>query len=94
VSLLRIQAGSRPHRALRAAAVAAVVLVAVGLPFDSSPVINGELTPVLVYAVAVLGLNLLVGYSPRSAANQGSGLRLGLKPQVGGLRPGGNPDSA
>jgi uncharacterized membrane protein YphA (DoxX/SURF4 family) len=32
--------------------------------------------------------------NPRSAANRGSGLRTGLKPQVGGPRPGKNPDSA
>src|SRR6266487_2499047 len=32
--------------------------------------------------------------NPRSAANRGSGLRLALKPQVDGLRPGKNPDSA
>jgi hypothetical protein len=31
---------------------------------------------------------------PRSAANRGSGPRLGLKPQVGGLRPGKNLGSA
>ena len=30
----------------------------------------------------------------RSAANRGSGLRMGLKPQVDGLRPGENPESA
>jgi branched-chain amino acid transport system permease protein len=81
VSLLRIQAGSRPHRALRAAAVAAVVLVAVGLPFDSSPVINGELTPVLVYAVAVLGLNLLVGYSGQISLGHGAFFAIGATPR-------------
>ncbi len=41
MSLLRIQAGGRPHQVLRAVVLAGVVLVAVGLPFDSSTVVNG-----------------------------------------------------
>ena len=77
MSLLRIQAGSRTHRGLRAAALAVVAVVAVALPFDSSPVINGELTLVLVYAIAVLGLNLLVGYSGQISLGHGAFFAIG-----------------
>ena len=77
MSLLRIQAGGRPHQVLRAVVLAGVVLVAVGLPFDSSTVVNGELTLVLVYAVAVLGLNLLVGYSGQISLGHGAFFAIG-----------------
>jgi branched-chain amino acid transport system permease protein len=77
MSLLSIKAGSRRHRSLRALALAVVVVVAVGLPFDSSPVVNGELTLVLVYAVAVLGLNLLVGYSGQISLGHGAFFAIG-----------------
>jgi branched-chain amino acid transport system permease protein len=77
VSLLRVQAGSRLQRVLRTVAVAAVVLLAVGLPFDSSTVVNGELTLVLVYAVAILGLNLLVGYSGQISLGHGAFFAIG-----------------
>ncbi len=77
MSLLAIQAGSRRHRGLRALALAVVAVVAVGLPFDSSPVVNGELTLVLVYTVAVLGLNLLVGYSGQISLGHGAFFAIG-----------------
>jgi branched-chain amino acid transport system permease protein len=77
VSLLTVQAGSRRHRTLRALALGAVALVAVGLPFDSSPLINGELTLVLVYAVAALGLNLLVGYTGQISLGHGAFFAIG-----------------
>jgi branched-chain amino acid transport system permease protein len=77
VSLVRIEAGSRRHRMLRGATLAIVAVVAVGLPFDSSPVVNGELTMVLVYAVAVLGLNLLVGYSGQISLGHGAFFAVG-----------------
>jgi branched-chain amino acid transport system permease protein len=77
MSLLRVQAGSRRHRALRAAVATVATVVAVGLPFDSSPVVNGQLTLVLVYAVAVLGLNLLVGYSGQISLGHGAFFAIG-----------------
>ncbi len=77
MSLLRIQTGSRPHRGLRAAAIAVAAVVAVGLPFDSSPLVNGELTLVLVYAVAALGLNLLVGYCGQLSLGHGAFFAIG-----------------
>ena len=77
MSVFRIEAGSRRHRVLRGAALAVAVVVAVGLPFDSTPLINGELTLVLVYAVAVLGLNLLVGYSGQISLGHGAFFAIG-----------------
>jgi branched-chain amino acid transport system permease protein len=74
---LRVVAGGRGHRLLRAAALAAAGLVAVGLPFDSSPVVNGELTLVLVYAVAALGLNLLVGSCGQISLGHGAFFAVG-----------------
>jgi len=74
---LRVVAGGRRHRLLRAAALAAAGLVAVGLPFDSSTVVNGELTLVLVYAVAALGLNLLVGSCGQISLGHGAFFAIG-----------------
>jgi branched-chain amino acid transport system permease protein len=77
VSLLTVERGSRRHRVLRGAALALGLAVAVGLPFDSEPVVNGELTLVLVYAVAALGLNLLVGYAGQISIGHGAFFAIG-----------------
>jgi branched-chain amino acid transport system permease protein len=77
VSLLTVERGSRRHRWLRGTALAVAVLVAVGLPFDSEPVVNGQLTLVLVYAVAALGLNLLVGYAGQISLGHGAFFAIG-----------------
>jgi branched-chain amino acid transport system permease protein len=77
VSLVRIEAGSRRHRTLRRLALPAAVLVAAGVPFNSDPVTNGQLTLVLVYAVAALGLNLLVGYSGQISLGHGAFFAIG-----------------
>jgi len=75
--LLRVEAGSRRLRMLRAAALAAAGLFALGLPFNSNPVVNGELTLVLIYAVAALGLNLLVGYCGQISLGHGAFFAVG-----------------
>ncbi|HEV2918473.1 MAG TPA: branched-chain amino acid ABC transporter permease, partial [Actinomycetota bacterium] len=77
MSAFRVEAGGRRHRALRAAALAAVVLVAAGIPFNSDRVVVGQLTLVLVYAVAALGLNLLVGYSGQISLGHGAFFAIG-----------------
>jgi len=74
---LRIDAGSRRHRTLRGLALLAAVLVAAGIPFDSDRVVNGQLTLVLVYAIAALGLNLLVGYSGQISLGHGAFFAIG-----------------
>jgi branched-chain amino acid transport system permease protein len=76
-SLVRVTAGSRAHRLLRAGAVVAAGAVAVAIPFNSSTVLNGELTLVMVYAVAALGLNLLVGYGGQISLGQGAFFAVG-----------------
>jgi branched-chain amino acid transport system permease protein len=77
VSLVRIEPGSARHRLLRRLGLAAAVLVAAGIPFNSDPVTNGQLTLVLVYAVAALGLNLLVGYSGQISLGHGAFFAIG-----------------
>jgi len=74
---LRIDAGSRRHRVLRGLALLAAVLVAAGIPFNSDRVVNGQLTLVLVYGIAALGLNLLVGYSGQISLGHGAFFAIG-----------------
>jgi len=77
MSLVTVTAGSRAHRLLRACAIAAGVVVAVAIPFNSSSVLNGDLTLVMIYAVAALGLNLLVGYSGQISLGHGAFFAVG-----------------
>ena len=77
MSLFRVTGGSPAHRALRAAAVVGGLAAAAAVPFNSSPVLNGELTLVMVYAVAVLGLNLLVGYGGQISLGHGAFFAVG-----------------
>ena len=77
MSLLRIEAGSRHHRALRAGVAMAAALGALTLPFNSEPVLNGQLTLVLIYAIAALGLNLLTGYSGQISLGHGAFFAIG-----------------
>jgi branched-chain amino acid transport system permease protein len=77
MSLVRVTAGSRAHRVLRAAAIILGGLLAVGVPFNSSPTLNGQLTLALAYAVAALGLGLLVGYGGQISLGQGAFFAVG-----------------
>lgn len=77
MSLVRVTAGSRAHRLLRAVTAVAVLAVAVAIPFNSSSVLNGELTLALVYAVAVTGLNLVVGYGGQISLGHGAFFAVG-----------------
>ncbi len=61
----------------RALAVAGLAAVAVAVPFLFGPYRVGQFTLVLVYAVAVLGLNLLVGYSGQISLGHGAFFGLG-----------------
>jgi branched-chain amino acid transport system permease protein len=62
---------------LRAALVCAVALVAVLIPFLFGPYRVGQFTLVLIYAVAALGLNLLVGYNGQISLGHGAFFALG-----------------
>jgi branched-chain amino acid transport system permease protein len=61
----------------RALVVAGLTGVAVLIPFLFGPYRVGQFTLVLVYAVAVLGLNLLVGYSGQISLGHGAFFALG-----------------
>jgi branched-chain amino acid transport system permease protein len=77
MSLLVVERGSPRHRAVRLGGLAALALVAVILPFFSNPYRVSQYTLVLIYAIAVLGLNLLVGYSGQISLGHGAFFCLG-----------------
>jgi branched-chain amino acid transport system permease protein len=62
---------------LRYAGYAALLAVAVAIPFFFGPYRVSQFTLVLVYAIAVLGLNLLVGYSGQISLGHGAFFCLG-----------------
>jgi branched-chain amino acid transport system permease protein len=62
---------------LRIALVCGVALVAVLIPFLFGPYRVGQFTLVLVYAIAALGLNLLVGYNGQISLGHGAFFALG-----------------
>ena len=64
-------------RRLRIALVCAVGVVAVLIPFLFGPYRVGQFTLVLIYAVAALGLNLLVGYNGQISLGHGAFFALG-----------------
>jgi branched-chain amino acid transport system permease protein len=64
-------------RRLRIALVCVVALVAVLIPFFFGPYRVGQFTLVLIYAVAALGLNLLVGYNGQISLGHGAFFALG-----------------
>ena len=64
-------------RRLRIALVCAVALGAVLVPFMFGPYRVGQFTLVLIYAVAALGLNMLVGYNGQISLGHGAFFALG-----------------
>jgi branched-chain amino acid transport system permease protein len=62
---------------LRAGALAAVAVFALAVPFMFSSYRVGQFTLVLTYAIAVLGLNLLVGYAGQVSLGHGAFFALG-----------------
>jgi branched-chain amino acid transport system permease protein len=65
------------ERTLRLIGVWALVVLALVVPFLFGPYRVGQFTLVLVYAVAVLGLNLLVGYNGQISLGHGAFFALG-----------------
>jgi branched-chain amino acid transport system permease protein len=65
------------ERTLRVVGVWALVVLALLVPFLFGPYRVGEFTLVLAYAVAVLGLNLLVGYNGQISLGHGAFFALG-----------------
>jgi branched-chain amino acid transport system permease protein len=62
---------------LRVAAYALVAVLALSIPFLFGPYRVGQFTLVLAYAVAILGLNLLVGYGGQISLGHGAFFALG-----------------
>ena len=77
VSLLTVERDSSQERRLRAAGLAALVAVAVIIPFFFGPFRVSQFALALIYAIAVLGLNLLVGYSGQISLGHGAFFVLG-----------------
>jgi branched-chain amino acid transport system permease protein len=77
MSLVRVTAGSRAHVALRAGTALLVGLVLIAIPFNSNPSLNGNLTLTMSYAVAAMGLGLLVGYGGQISLGQGAFFAIG-----------------
>jgi branched-chain amino acid transport system permease protein len=67
----------RRRTQIRAAAIALAAVPALAIPFVLGPYRVGQFTLAIVYAVAVLGLNLLVGYSGQISLGHGAFFALG-----------------
>ena len=67
----------RRERALRVAGIVALVALALLVPFMFGPYRVGQFTLVLAYAVAALGLNMLVGYNGQISLGHGAFFALG-----------------
>jgi len=74
---LRLERGSSRHLAVRLIGWGALLVVLVSLPFFNQSYTVGQLTYVLAYAIAVLGLNLLVGYSGQISLGHGAFFAIG-----------------
>ena len=77
MSLLTVERDSPQHRRLKLAGFAALAVVALIVPFFFGPFRVSQVTLALIYAIAVLGLNLLVGYSGQISLGHGAFFALG-----------------
>lgn len=66
------QPATAPGRSLRLTAVLAVVVIAAALPLFVSGFRLFQFTQVLIYAIALLGLNLLTGYNGQFSLGHGA----------------------
>lgn len=76
----KVRAGGRPAFAAPGAerlAVALLLVVAVGAPFLASGFQTFQLTMVLIYAIAILGLNLLSGFTGQFSVGHGAFYAIG-----------------
>ena len=77
MSLLTVERDSPQHRRLKLAGLALLAIAAVIVPFLFGPFRVSQFTLALIYAIAVLGLNLLVGYSGQISLGHGAFFALG-----------------
>ncbi len=66
-----------PHRWARAAGLLIAAVVAVSVPFNFPPFRVSQFTLALAYAVAALGLNLLIGYTGQISLGHGAFFAVG-----------------
>lgn len=76
------RAGSREligpsERTRRVAAIASLLLVAIALPFVVSDYRTFQLTLMIAYAIALLGLNILTGYNGQISLGHGAFFAIG-----------------
>jgi len=62
---------------VRGLALAVVAVLMIGAPLVSTPFMNYQLSLVAVYAVAILGLNIVMGYAGQVSLGQSAFLGLG-----------------
>ena len=77
MTLLTVERDSPRHKQLKAAGLALLLVLALIIPFLFGPFRVSQFTLALVYAVAVLGLNLLVGYSGQISLGHGAFFAVG-----------------
>lgn len=65
------------NRWVRLAAGAVIAILLIVAPLVSSPFVNYQLSLIAVYAVAILGLNILMGYTGQVSLGQSAFLGLG-----------------
>jgi branched-chain amino acid transport system permease protein len=73
----RSRRGALTERSLGVVALGAVLLVAVSLPFVMSGFRLFQFTQVLIYAIALLGLNMLTGYNGQFSLGHGAFYAIG-----------------
>jgi len=66
-----------PTRAARAAGLVLLLAIAVALPFTMSGFRTFQFTQVLIYAIALLGLNMLTGYNGQFSLGHGAFYAIG-----------------
>lgn len=91
MSLVTVTRDSPQHKGLRYAALAALVIVAVLLPWFLEVYRLGQFTFVIVFAIATLGLNLLVGYAGQISLGHGAFYALGAYTCAVAITKGGLP---
>jgi len=77
MTMLSVDRGSPKHRRLQIAGYVALAVLALAVPFLFGPFRVSQFTLVVIYAVAVLGLNLLVGYSGQISLGHGAFFAVG-----------------
>jgi branched-chain amino acid transport system permease protein len=76
-SLFTVGRGTAAHRWLRRITIVVLILIAAAVPFNVESVTNDELSRAMMYGLAALGLNLLVGYTGQISLGHGAFFAIG-----------------